>query len=136
MSQTNFLFVRKNKPQEVSKAPLRLQLAPEAVLDVVRKTGVVFFEWDLAQGLTYLSESARGLLGYSSEDFLADPALVERVVKPSFRRHLTQFWAELHASHPPFARIEIPFVSAKGEDVWLEARVVPQYDAGGRIKGL
>jgi PAS domain S-box-containing protein len=140
MEQNNFLVVRKTKTTAAVPAPgplaTRVELTPEAMLGVVRKTGVVFFEWDLARGLTYLSESARGLLGYAHNELLADPTLAERVVQPAFRRQLTQFWARLQVEKPTSARIEIPFLSAGGQEVWLEARVVPQYDKEGRVRGL
>lgn len=142
MDQNHFLLMRKTAPTvsaaaaRPAVAAARVQLTQDALMDVVRKTGVVFFEWDLARGLTYISDSARTVLGLSSEAVAADPAIGDRLLQPAFRKQLTPIWAAIGRDKKAFDRVEILLESAAGAPICLEARVLPQFTDDGRVRAL
>ena len=142
MDQNPFLVMRKtrsniaNAAPRPGGAPARVQLSSDALLEVVRKTGVVFFEWELARGLTYISDSARALVGLTGEAIAADPAIGDRLFQPQFRGRLTPLWAAAGHNRQAFERVEIPLQDASGKPVILEARVLPQYAPDGVLRSF
>lgn len=129
---------RRGEPQGRLQEPAAQARPPAGheVLDVVSRAGLIFFDWTQARGLTYLSDSARELLGYGPEDFRDTPGLTARIVHPDSRAALDAFTEELIENRPARAETEIRMLTRDGRDVWLEARVVPTYGPEGEIVGF
>lgn len=109
---------------------------PELIVDLFAKSGAMFFRWEPTRGLTFLSGQPPLALGYTREEVLRDPMLVERIVRPDFRENISRFITHLHEAAHRVSHIEIPFVSKGDATVWYEARVLPRIGPSGRVEGF
>jgi PAS domain S-box-containing protein len=96
------------------------------------------YDWEFWRGvdgkLRYVSPSCIRMTGYSPEDFIADPALLERIVHPDDRKQVV---SHLHSERPtpgPYAA-EYRIVSRTGEERWIEHICQPVYDMDQRWLG-
>lgn len=117
---------------EASRSPPSAQ----AILDVLSQAGAIFFRWDPFAGLTFLSASRRGLLGYSREELLNDPNVGARLMDPSFLRDFDRMGASFYVVTGEAVRVTIPFIAHSGERVWMEARIVPEITESGAVSGF
>jgi PAS domain S-box-containing protein len=96
------------------------------------------YDWEYWRGLDgrfrYVSPSCQRITGYTPEEFLADPALLERIVHPDDRNQLVQhFRGESPTPGPHNAEYRI--VSRMGEERWIEHICQPVYGVDQRWLG-
>src|SRR5882672_6289076 len=108
----------------------------QLVVDTFLLAGVMFFNWEPPRGLTFLSGRPPLSLGYTREEVLRDPLLVERIVRPDFRQNISRFITQLHEAAHRVSHLQIPFVAKGGATVWYEARVLPRIGPTGRVEGF
>jgi PAS domain S-box-containing protein len=85
-----------------------------------------------------VSPACKRLSGYSEEEFLADPKLMERLVHPDdaarFEQHATH--SHSHAAGRLFeGEIEFRIVARDGGEHWIAHTCAPMTDADGRYLG-
>jgi PAS domain S-box-containing protein len=80
----------------------------------------------------YVSPAVRRMLGYSPDDFHADPGLIFRVVHPD-DRHLLEECARVER---PAGELRLRFLHRDGTIVWTEARNVILRDDQGRVAAV
>jgi PAS domain S-box-containing protein len=82
-------------------------------------------------GALFVSPQVDALLGYSAEDWLAEPALFERLLHPDDReRVLTEIAAASELGQP--LRAEYRLLARDGRVVWVRDEAAIVRDAGGR----
>jgi PAS domain-containing protein len=87
-------------------------------------------------GLTFLSASPQGMLGYSREELVNDPDLALRVLDPDFLEEFDKMGADFFVASAEAVRVSMPFLSRSGARVWMEARFVPEIAANGAVTGF
>jgi len=130
-------MIQANKLKITAKPSARgPNLNADTILDVLTKSGTIFFRWDILHGVTFLTGNAGELLGYSQKEITEDPALARKLIDPEFLPRLDRISAGFYIVSPEAARLEIPFMAKGGGRVQVEARIVPEVGDGGRITGF
>jgi len=82
----------------------------------------------------YVSPSCQRITGYAADEFMADPALLERIVHPDDRRQVRRHLrGESPAPGPHTAEYRI--ISRAGEERWIEHICQPVYGVDQRWLG-
>lgn len=123
------------RPAETAEA-VETSPSAEVILDVLSKAGAIFFRWDPAVGLTFLSASPKGLLGYTQAEVMNDPDLASRVLDPKFLPEFSRMGARFYVDTGEAVRVSMPFISRDGGRVWMETRVVLELGSNGAVKGF
>ena len=96
------------------------------------------YDWEAWRGADkryrYISPSCQRITGYSPEEFIADPALLERIVHPDDRERMA---SHLHRESPtsgPFIA-EFRIVTKGGEERWIEHVCQPVFGVDQRWLG-
>jgi PAS domain S-box-containing protein len=88
------------------------------------------YDWEYWRGLDgrfrYVSPSCQRITGYSPEEFMADPALLERIVHPDDRKQLKRHFRS-ESPHPGPHNAEYRIISRTGEERWIEHICQPVY---------
>jgi PAS domain S-box-containing protein len=115
--------------------------AEEALRESVKKYRAVAdftYDWEYWLGLDgryiYVSPSCERITGYRAEEFLDEPALLERIVHPDDRAlifgHLEQIMA-----HGDDHTIDFRVITRSGEECWIGHRCQPVYSREGQYLG-
>ncbi len=101
------------------------------------------YDWEYWLGpdgrYIYVSPSCERITGYRAEEYLADPALLERIVHPDDRAlvadHLKQVM--LHSSDQAIdlRAIDFRIITRSGEERWIGHYCQPVYDPTGQYLG-
>ena len=88
------------------------------------------YDWEYWRGpndrFRYVSPSCQRITGYSAEEFMTDPDLLERIVHPDDRKKLVRHFRDelpISSSHSTEYRI----ISREGEERWIEHICQPVY---------
>ncbi len=96
------------------------------------------YDWEAWRGsdrrYRYISPSCQRITGYSPEEFIADPALLERIVHPDDRKRMVSHFRRESPTSGPFTA-QFRIVSKAGEERWIEHICQPVYDADQRWLG-
>jgi len=96
------------------------------------------YDWEYWRGLDgrflYVSPSCQRITGYSPEEFLADPALLERIMHPDDRNQGVRHFRSEHPTPGPHAA-EYRIISRSGEERWIEHICQPVYGVDKRWLG-
>ena len=96
------------------------------------------YDWEYWRGVDgrfrYVSPSCQRITGYSPEEFMADPALLERIVHPDDRNQLTTHFRSENPT-PGHHAAEYRIISRTGEERWIEHICQPVYGADQRWLG-
>jgi PAS domain S-box-containing protein len=88
-----------------------------------------------ANGFAYVSPSCTRLTGYTPEEFLSNPRLLEEIAHPSHRKSFLD-----HLSFAPWehetARLKLRLISRDGRECWVEHVCEPVRDENGLYLGL
>jgi PAS domain S-box-containing protein len=96
------------------------------------------YDWEAWRGsdrrYRYVSPSCQRITGYAPEEFMAEPALLERIIHPDDRERMaSHFHLELPTSGPFTAEFRI--ISKGGEERWIEHICQPVYGVDQRWLG-
>lgn len=96
------------------------------------------YDWEYWRGqdgkFCYVSPSCERITGYLPEEFLANPALLEKIVHPEDRKKLTRHFRSESPNPAPHAA-EYRIVSRAGEERWIEHICQPVYGGDQRWLG-
>jgi PAS domain S-box-containing protein len=96
------------------------------------------YVWEYWRGrdgrFRYVSPSCQRRTGYSLEDFMTDPALVERIIYADDHKRIVSHFRHESPTSGPFAA-EFRIVSKEGEERWIEHICQPVYGADQRWLG-
>lgn len=80
----------------------------------------------------YISPSCQRITGYSADEFLKDPELLEQIIHPEdrelFRRHFKKGDGELQ-------HVDLRIVARNGEERWISHICQPVFSSDGRYMG-
>jgi PAS domain S-box-containing protein len=82
----------------------------------------------------YISPSCEGITGYSPKEFIADPALITRIVHPDDALLVSGHFSRIHKSPEP-GILDFRIVGRDGETHWLAHTCLPVYDRSGTYLG-
>jgi PAS domain S-box-containing protein len=82
----------------------------------------------------YISPSCEGITGYSPKEFIADPALITRIVYPDDTPLVSDHFRRIHESPEP-GILDFRIVGRDGEIHWLAHTCLPVYDRSGTYLG-
>jgi PAS domain S-box-containing protein len=94
---------------------------------------------DLSHGrgrVEFVSRRVEAIVGHAAEEFLADPALWQRLLHPEDAPEIERRTRELYAAGSGGTRLYRMRHKQSGEYRWLEDRVSVQRDTQGRVIGL
>ncbi len=84
----------------------------------------------------HVSPSCKKITGYSAEDFMHDPDLINRIIHPEDKRILTCFHAEKTTPMDGLHKeSDLRIVTKSGEIRWLAHNCQPVYSEDGRFMG-
>lgn len=96
------------------------------------------YDWEYWRGVDgnfrYVSPSCQRVTGYTPAEFLADPALLERIVHPDDRNQLTTHFRG-ESPNPAPHTAEYRIISRAGEVRWIEHICQPVYGVDQRWLG-
>ncbi len=96
------------------------------------------YDWEYWRGqdseFCYISPSCQRITGYSPEEFLADPALLERIIHPEDREELKTHLRS-KGPHAGLHKAEYRIISRSGEERWIEHICQPVYGVDQRWLG-
>jgi PAS domain S-box-containing protein len=80
----------------------------------------------------YVSPNSERILGYTPQDYLADPTLWPRSMHPDDRERVLAEWAETVRRREPFQR-EYRLMRPDGRAVWIRDHSMPVFDDEGDL---
>ena len=97
------------------------------------------YDWEYWIGqdgkFIYSSPSCMRITGYAPEEFISDPQLVCKIVKPEYVETVRQHYFDESKEDGTDHSMEYPILKKNGEEVWLEHNCCPVYDAQGKYTG-
>ncbi|HEY7730807.1 MAG TPA: EAL domain-containing protein [Gaiellaceae bacterium] len=89
---------------------------------------------DEASSNIYTSPQIESMLGYTTQEWLADPLLFVRLLHPDDRERVLAVHAHTHATHEPLC-VEYRLIARDGRIVWVldEARIISDPSGGGQV---
>jgi diguanylate cyclase (GGDEF)-like protein/PAS domain S-box-containing protein len=89
---------------------------------------------DEASSNIYTSPQIESMLGYTTQEWLADPLLFVRLLHPDDRERVLAVHAHTHATHEPLC-VEYRLLARDGRVVWVldEARIISDPSGGGQV---
>ncbi|MGH3030989.1 MAG: PAS domain-containing protein, partial [Gaiellaceae bacterium] len=119
---------------ESVEARERLREAESRHRALVERLPLVTYSHPLGDrgSLLHVGPQIEGLLGYSSEEWSAEPDLFERLLHPDDRDRVLAELAAAADGVRPF-RSEYRMLTRAGDLVWLRDEAAPVRDAGGRV---
>ena len=90
------------------------------------------YDWeywiDLDGNYVYLSPSCERITGYSPEEFISDPKLFYKIVKPNYTEKVHRHYTDKNNPELPIHSMEFPILAKNGQEVWIEHNCTPVYD--------
>jgi PAS domain S-box-containing protein len=124
-------FIRDLSRERAAEAALR-ETEERFKLLVERLPGIVYIDEPGARG-RYISPQIESLLGWSVEDWLADPERWQEALHPDDRERAVAELAAGEASGERFTS-EYRLLARDGRVVWIRDEATPTWDAGGRLQ--
>ncbi|MBN1957106.1 MAG: PAS domain S-box protein [Desulfuromonadales bacterium] len=86
-------------------------------------------------GYEYISPSCERITGYAPQEFISDPGLLCRIIKPEHRDRIEEHCFPASINRTGFHSVEFLIVTKGGEECWLEHRCFPFFDEQGHYAG-
>jgi PAS domain S-box-containing protein len=107
----------------------RYQAAENRYRTIVERVPAVSYTWDAADepgtsSALYISPQIERLLGYTPDEWRADPSLWDRCAHPEDREHALRAWAEATTAGQAFA-LEYRMNTRDGRSIWVRDEAVP-----------
>ncbi|MCZ6486305.1 MAG: PAS domain S-box protein [Acidobacteria bacterium] len=127
--------INKRRIDSIQEPPSQSQIHFSELVENARD---LIFRYRLAhpQGFEYMSPVVQEMLGYTPEDFYADPGLIHKLIHPQDRQRLEQ---ALQGKGPHHERATLRWVHRNGGMLWIQWVNVPIYDESGNrvaIEGI
>jgi PAS domain S-box-containing protein len=91
--------------------------------------------WSPTEGYLYVSPSCRTITGYSVEEFVGNPLIMEDIVHWEDWSAWEKYVNALRPGTPP-GMIEFRILTREGEERWIQGVCFPVIDEGGRCLGI
>ena len=145
-----------NKPQDFTEADVDiLKTLADFVWDIIRdkqaeqalrtseekfRTLVDWtYDWEIwfdPQGnIVYNSPSCQRITGYSPEEIIATPDLIQQVIHPDDRITFEQHMQQVHSESAGFDQIEYRVIARDGKEHWVEHVCRPLFGADNHYLG-
>lgn len=96
------------------------------------------YDWECwlnkKRGFEYISPSCQRITGYGAAEFLADPALLKKIIHPNDRSNVTRHHEENFQS-PNFSHLEYRIRTKEGDLKWISHYCQPVYSKDGSFLG-
>jgi two-component system, OmpR family, sensor histidine kinase VicK len=87
--------------------------------------------------ITFANPAVERIFGYTPEEFLAEPGIVDKMVHPDYRAQFERFWEDrLSGSGVPNEPTEWAWIRKDGATVHTENTLFDVVDTGGRLIGF
>ena len=129
---------RRRAEKDTSPAAEVTSLGAEELYRAVADSTSDWEYWLDPQGnYVFLSPACERLTGYTREEFLADPRLVERLVHPDDRAGFEQHIERVHLAEQQRNAIELELriIARDGSERWISHRCAGMFDPDGRYLG-
>lgn len=97
------------------------------------------FDWeywlDRDDTFLYVSPSCERVTGYRTEEFMADPGLLRRIVHPEDRDVWDHHSEEEDTGRPSTVSVEFRIITKRNEIRWIGHNCMPVFDADGSPRG-
>jgi PAS domain S-box-containing protein len=113
------------KMEELRRSEERFRLLAENAQDLIYR-----YHLKPTPGFEYVSPSATSIIGYTPEEYYADPELHFKIVHPD-DRHLIE-----EALRSPESLITIRWLRKDGGVIWIEQRSKAIYDGAGELVAI
>jgi PAS domain S-box-containing protein len=87
------------------------------------------------RGLEYLNPATETVLGYSPEEFYADPVIADRLIHPGDHHEMVEVPTS-GQSEDAATPVVFRWVRRDGDEIFLEMRTVPIFDATGNLVAI
>jgi len=130
------LLVTIRRALEKRDAGDALRESEERFRGLVERLGEALYRMSLPDGAyEYFSPAARDVFGYSSEDFLNDPVLIERIIHPDSADYFREKWADLIDGRVS-STYEYKIVDPEGNERWIVQSNTGIFDSQGNINAI
>src|SRR5829696_6496 len=113
------------KAEELRRSEERFRLLAENAQDLIYR-----YRLKPTPGFDYVSPSATAIIGYTPEEYYADPGLVYKILHPD-DRHLID-----EVLRSPESLITIRWLRKDGGVIWIEQRLKAIYDEAGELVAI
>src|SRR5215211_7532891 len=113
------------KAEELRRSEERFRLLAENAQDLIYR-----YRLKPTPGFDYVSPSATAIIGYTPEEYYADPGLVYKILHPD-DRHLID-----EVLRSPESLITIRWLRKDGGVIWIEQRIRAIYDGAGELVAI
>ncbi len=118
---------RKRVLKELRQTEIRFHDLVENAKDIILR-----YRFLPTPGMEYISPSVTDILGYTPEEFYADPALGLKIIHPDDRRKLEEIMRGERFEEPRILR----YMHKDGSSIWIERVAVPIYDEAGNLVAM
>ncbi|MDQ3110758.1 MAG: PAS domain S-box protein [Bacteroidota bacterium] len=120
---------QKTAEEKLIKSEERFRVVAQNASDMVFR-----YRFFPEQRYVFVSPSAETIMGYTPEEFYADPFLIQKITFPSDVRLLHNSTEEILAGRPEInSPMILRNIRKDGANIWTETRYNPTYDEAGRI---
>ncbi len=131
------------KIQELEQCELKRVKAEKALMASELKFRLLSeytFDWeywvDQYGKFVYISPSCKRITGYSREEFISDPQLVFKMVRPDHAEKVRHhYFIEEKKQFLPAFSMKFPIITKAGKEIWLEHNCIPLFDDNGDYAG-
>lgn len=106
------------------------------LLELIEGLDEAMYRMSLIDGrYEYMSKSVEKVMGYTQDECLHNPALVQQVIHPDSVAYLQEKWGEMMAGNisPTY---EYKIIDPAGQERWLIQSNQPVYDESGRMVAM
>jgi PAS domain S-box-containing protein len=120
---------QKSAEEKLIKSEERFRVVAQNASDMVFR-----YRFFPEQRYVFVSPSAETIMGYSPEEFYADPFMIQKITFPADVHLLHRSTEEILAGKPEInSPMILRNIRKDGKNIWTETRYNPTYDESGRI---
>ena len=127
---------------ELEESDTKLKHAEKTLGEIEQKFQLLVdhtFDWeywiDQNGEYVYLSPSCERITGYTPEEFISNPSLLNELVQPDYAENVRRHYKDENNQETPIFSMEYPLIAKNGEERWLEHNCRPVFDQMGNYVG-